>query len=466
MNGTRLPILIVDDDQLVINSTTGSLIAEGLTNIIECLDSRRVDKILDQQPIGVILLDLMMPHVSGQEILENVSMNHPEIPVIIVTAVSEIDLAVQCMKLGAQDYLVKPVEKSRLISTIRRALEMREIQDEYSTFKEKVFNECLTHPEQFNGMVTKHPSMMTLFRYMETIAATPWPVLITGETGTGKDLAAQVLHRLSQRTGPFVVVNVAGLDETVFSDTLFGHLKGSYTGADTSRNGLVETAAQGTLFLDEIGDLAPASQIKLLRLLQDQTYFPLGADMPRKANVRVMVATNCNLDEAQNSGRFRKDLYYRLVTHHVHLPPLRERRGDVPLLLNHFLEKAARELGRKKPAYPQELGMLLCTYSFPGNIRELESMVCDAVTRHPGRMLSMESFKRRIQQTSTDVSPEKPVRDETLVCSFNERLPTLKECQAVLIAEAMKRSGNNQSLASTMLGITRTALNKRLRKAT
>jgi transcriptional regulator with PAS, ATPase and Fis domain len=192
--------------------------------------------------------------------------------------------------------------------------------------------------EAFAEIVTQHPSLFAIFRYLEAIAGSPQPVLITGETGTGKELMARALHRLSG-PGELVAVNLAGLDDTMFSDTLFGHTRGAFTGADRPREGLIASAAAGTIFLDEIGDLAPASQVKLLRLLQDGSFYQLGADRPRRSHARVLVATYTDVVQAVGAGRFRKDLYYRLRTHHVHLPPLRQRKGDIPLLVDRFVEE-------------------------------------------------------------------------------------------------------------------------------
>ena len=212
-------------------------------------------------------------------------------------------------------------------------------------------------------------------------------------------MIAKAVHLLSNRKGEFVPVNVAGLDENVFTDTLFGHKKGAFTGADRARIGLVEQASGGTLFLDEIGDLSADLQVKLLRLLQEGEYFPLGSDVTKRSDARVVVATNQELQTLQESGKFRKDLYYRLCAHHVHIPPLRERREDLPLLAEHFLEKSSEALGKKKPTPPKELFILLSSYHFPGNIRELKSMIWDAVSYHKIGKLSLDAFKTHIRKT-------------------------------------------------------------------
>jgi DNA-binding NtrC family response regulator len=301
---------------------------------------------------------------------------------------------------------------------------------------------------------------------VEAVAASPRPLLITGETGVGKELVARAVHALSGRKGNFVPVNVAGLDDHVFADTLFGHRKGAFTNALEARAGLLEQAAGGTLFLDEIGDLSAASQVKLLRLLQDGEYLPLGADIAKRSDARAVVATNQDLESARNSGRFRKDLYYRLCGHRVHLPPLRERREDLPVLLDHFLGEAARSLEKRRPTPPDELHTLLAVYPFPGNVRELESMVFNAVSLHSAGKLSMDAFKAVIFERQPALAGEAEGREPPGRLLFPERLPTLKQVEDALVEEALRRAGGNQSIAATLLGITRQAMNKRVNKAT
>ena len=283
-------------------------------------------------------------------------------------------------------------------------------------------------------------------------------MLITGETGTGKELVARAIHDASGCSGVFMPVNIAGFDDVMFSDTLFGHRKGSFTGAEQDRPGLVEMAAGGTLFLDEIGDLSVQSQVKLLRLLDEEEYFPLGWDVPRKSHARIVVATNRQLEAEVGAGRFRKDLFYRLKTHWIHLPPLRERKGDLPLLIDHFLRQAAEELQKPRPSVPDEILPLLGTYDFPGNVRELRSLLFDALSRHRGGILSLGPIRRAI-------GPAQPLPQagpSGLEIAYPERLPTLKQSARLLVAEAMKRAGGNQSVAARLLGISQQALSKRL----
>jgi DNA-binding NtrC family response regulator len=302
---------------------------------------------------------------------------------------------VRCMREGVFDYIVKPVERARLISSVRRAVELRELYRENRALKARVLSDGLTRPEAFSEIVTISARMRSIFRYMEAIAPSPRPMLITGETGAGKKLVARAVHTLSRRTGPFVAVNVAGLDNHMFADALFGHRKDAFNGALEARAGLLEQAPSGTLFLDEIGDLSPSSQVRLLRLLQDRAYFPLGSDLAKRSDASLVAGTTHDLEAECNSGRFRRDLYHRLSGHHIHVPPLRERREDLPILLDHFLEKASRALGKQKPTPSGRLIELLAFYHFPGNVRELELMVHNAVSSHTSGELSMDAFKAK-----------------------------------------------------------------------
>jgi DNA-binding NtrC family response regulator len=460
------PVLLVDDEVQSLTSFEMALRSVNLNHFIKCQDSRDVIPLLTEQEVEIILLDLRMPYITGDELLPAIISDFPEIPVIMITGANDVETAVKCMKLGAFDYMVKPVERSRLIGGVKRAIELRELQRENRLLRAHVLSDKLEHPEVFSEIVTCSARMRSIFQYVEAIAASPRPLLITGETGVGKELVARAVHRLSRRKGAFVPVNVAGLDDNVFADTLFGHKKGAFTGAEQARGGLLEQAAGGTLFLDEIGDLSHPSQVKLLRLLQDGEYFPLGSDLAKRSDARVVVATNQDLNTLQTDGRFRKDLYYRLCDHHLHIPPLRERMEDLPLLLNHFLEKASTTLSKSKPTPPEELLTLLSAYHFPGNLREMESMVFDSVSSHRSGKLSMDIFKSHIFQKPPVPDREQPqqVQREGVSVTFSERLPTLKELEQNLVEEAMRRAGGNQSIAALSLGITRQALNKRLRK--
>lgn len=463
----HFPVMMVDDEAQAINSFEMTLRSANMNNFIRCHDSRDVMPLLSSQEIEVMLLDLRMPHISGEELLPMITADYPEIPVVVVTGSNDVDTAVKCMQHGAFDYILKPVEKSRLIGGVRRAVELRELQRENQLLKAQVLSGKLEKPEAFSEIVTVSASMRSIFQYIEAIATSPRPVLITGETGVGKELVAKAVQTLSHRSGAFVPVNVAGLDDQVFADTLFGHKKGAFTDAREVRSGLIEQAAGGTLFLDEIGDLSTTSQVKLLRLLQEGEFFPLGSDVAKRSDARIVVATNQDLDALQSSGQFRKDLYYRLCDHQIHIPPLRHRREDLAVLVAHFLEKASKALSKTNPTPPEELITLLSTYHFPGNVRELESMIFDAVSSHTSGKLSMDAFKAHIAKkhplSKIDSAGSNPPKGALV--SFSDQLPTLKQIEQLLIDEAMQRANGNQSIAALSLGISRQALNKRLKKA-
>ena len=461
--------MIVDDEEPILLAIDTTLRMAGISNIITCADSRRVIGLLGERSIELMLLDLNMPHVDGKRLLDTINRDYPEIPVIIVTGAVDVETAVQCIKAGAFDYVVKPVEEERLLTAVNRAISFQELKRENLALKQHILADTLEKPEAFGQIITNNKKMLMIFQYIESISQTSQPVLIRGETGVGKELIARTIHDLSGLLGNFVAVNAAGLDDNVFSDTLFGHVEGAYTGAVRARDGLIEQAADGTLFLDEIGDLTPASQVKLLRLLQEGEYFPLGRDKPRTSNARIVAATNRNLSRLQVTGEFRKDLNYRLRIHRIYIPPLRERLDDIPLLVAHFLSQAAKTLGKKKPTPPPELLTLLKTYAFPGNIRELQSMIIDAVSRHKSGVLALQAFQSHIGRKLPDgnaLSNQRPKasnQSPPIVFSGSE-LPTIKQATDLLIREALKRADGNQSIAAGMLGISQQALSKRMKK--
>jgi len=459
------PVLLVDDEEHLVRSFDNTLRNSGINNTIRCSDSREVEPLIGSRCVEAVVLDLTMPYVSGRDLLLLCMRVCPETPVIIVTGASEVDTAVDSMKAGAFDYLVKPVKGERLVTAVMRAVDMREIRRENARLKHYFLARDIECPEAFADIVTADPSMHSIFRYVTAIAVSTECVLITGETGTGKELIAEAIHRLSGRKGKFVPVNVSGLDDTMFSDTLFGHVRGAYTGATADRSGLIEQASGGTLLLDEIADLEASAQVKLLRLLQDREYLPLGSDIPRQTDARIVVATNLDIADLLKSRKFREDLYYRIVTHHVHIPPLRDRKRDLPLLLDHFIQKSAETLGKPKSTSPRELLRLLGTYHFPGNVRQLESMVHDAVSSHGTGVLSMEAFMSHMDKDAVGMKTEDARDDEPRmpgIAFSSDRLPEVDEAVDLLIDEAMRRTSGNQTTAARLLGISRQTLNRRL----
>lgn len=441
----RPTILLLEDDPIV--QRVLSAILRNHYTVIVLSDPRDLGQLLERQRVDLLLLDLGLPHVDGESLLPALARDHPHLPVIIVSGIGDAGTAMRLVKLGAFDYLVKPVDAPSLLKAVDRALTFRQAN-----------HGSLREPAQdlspFRRMITASPVMFDLFRYLRSVAPSAGPVLITGETGTGKELVAQAIHECSGRTGTFVACNMGGLDDGLFTDTLFGHVRGSFTGAIADRPGLVERAAGGTLFLDEIGDLPIASQVKLLRLLQESEYLPVGVDLPRRANLRILAATSLDLEERLVDGRFRRDLYYRLCGHRVHLPPLRERPEDLPVLIAHFAVQSSQALGRRTLRIPSRLLDLCRSYPFPGNIRELQALVHDGVSRATGATLSSEPFRRLATSGSALPVPQ---------LIFPSQLPTLAEAVQQVIDEALRRSDGNQAAAARLLGITRQALHHRLR---
>ncbi len=457
-SSSALPVLLVDDETTVLLSSQMILRSAGIEPVETVQDSRDLIPLLTRQRVAVVVLDLFMPYIPGSRLLPEIIKQFPELPVIVMTAAQEVDTAVACMKDGAFDYLVKPVEESRFVSSVKRALEIRLLRRQVDALKHYLISDDLKHNDVFAPIITTSRKMRALFQYMEATAASNEPVLISGETGVGKELLAEALHRLSGRPGKLVRVNVAGLDDNLFADSLFGHKKGAYTGADTSREGLVAQAAGGTLCLDEIGDLKTASQIKLLRLIEEKQYYPLGSDVAKVGEARIICATNRNLQKRISQHHFRSDLYFRLSVHQIRVPPLRERKEDIPVLVDHFIENAARSMDKKAPQSPPELYTLLAAHHFPGNIRELRAMIYDSVAQHKtGRVLSMKNFHRVIQAQQTTPLMEVKGKDE-----FAGRFPTLKEAERLHIQAALRQADGNQGIAATLLGISRPALNRRL----
>ncbi|MBU1342102.1 MAG: sigma-54 dependent transcriptional regulator [Proteobacteria bacterium] len=469
---TDTRVILVDDDQSELDAYSFLLLSMGVKHITTVIDSRTLTQVLEKYHSSVLFLDLNMPHKSGKEVLVDVREQFPHTPVIICTANSDIEMAVECLKLGAHDYLVKPINVNTFGSALRNALEICNLRNEVMTLKGLSFGRNLNTPHHFSSIITKNPVMAGLFHYIESIASSGQPVLILGETGSGKELFAKAIHDVSGASGQFVAIDVSGLDDTLFSDTLFGHKKGAYTGADKNRSGLIETAGQGTIFLDEIGDLNPSSQVKLLRLLQEGIYYPLGDDQPQNCRARIITATNKKLNTLSGRGNeFRVDLYYRLSTHLIQIPPLRERKEDLPLLADHLTRKAANSMGKKISTIRQSLLDLLSELSFPGNIRELKTYIYDAVAQCHTDELSEHAILDRLNPEQTGPDPGTPAPgalklDVLALETIFGHFPTLSELTRYAIEQSLKKAGNNQSKAAKALGISKQALSKRLKKRT
>ena len=464
----RRKILIVDDDADFLHLLTRSLASAGLGDVEPLSCSAAVMERLSRGDIGVLLLDLVMPGISGSDLLPRVNQLYPHIPVIMMTAVTDVTTAVHCIKSGAFDYLTKPLDSGRLFATVSKAVAFSEIAAQNRQLTGFLLGEDLARAELFSGIITADPKMLVLFKLVETIAPSLLPILVTGETGVGKELIARAIHDASGLSGEFVPVSVAGLDDALFPDILFGHKRGAFTGAGEQRDGLIRKAAGGTLFLDEIGDITPDGQKMLLRLLQEKEYYRLGSDILYQSHARIIAASNRDLRAMVSAGTFREDLYYRLCVHKIQLPSLRERRGDIPLLAGHFARETAAALPKEMPEFPVELKTALAGADFPGNIRQLLNLVRNSVTCNRSGVLSRADFSDLELAFSPRVNRELKLSWEggcTLHAVF-EKFPAIDEVEGLLIQEALTLSGGNKGNAAALLGISRPTLNKKLAEMT
>jgi len=464
-SATQQQILLVDDEPGILTEVSLLLTLSGISEVATLADSREVLPYLAGQPVSAMILDWVMPHVTGGELLQSLTADYPQLPVIVMTAMGDVETAVKCMQQGAFDFLTKPVDPNRLVASVKKALQVSELGHQNKILKDYLLADRLGDPDAFAGIVTNSKKMRGIFQYIEAISSSRQPVLITGETGVGKELIARAVHKVSGVPGPFISLNAAGLDDFEFSDTLFGHRKGAFTGADSKRDGLISAAAGGTLFLDEIGDLSLASQIKLLRLLQEREYYRIGSDLLLKSDARVVAASNMDFTALRAAGKFRNDLYFRLCAHEFRVPPLRERLEDVGPLVDFFVQSFARQQVKPTPSVAPGLVASLEQCSFPGNVRELYNLVHHAVTCNESGTLDASDFDGL--KLAPARAPQRPLQGseaaDPLFAVFG-KFPTVLQVEEYLIGEAMKRTNGNQTAAAELLGLARPTLNKRLKQ--
>lgn len=459
-------ILLVDDDDDFRKELQRMLVVSGFSSVETASDGVAALERLKDGGICVLLLDMVMPGISGAELLGIITERYATLPVIMITAVSDVRTVVSSIKTGAFDYLTKPLDSGRLFATVTNALKFSKLNNQNRQLRNFLMGEPLANAELFAEILTVNSRMKSIFKLAETVAATDQPVLICGETGVGKELLARAIHAASGFAGELVAVNVAGLDEQMFSDTLFGHKKGAFTGAGEGRDGLIKKAEGGTLFLDEIGDLSSGSQMALLRLLQEKEYYRLGSDSLYRSNARIIAATSRDLHSLIETGAFRRDLYHRLATYEILLPPLRERRDDIPLLARHFAREAAVALGRSVPVIEGDVYRALMAHNFPGNIRELQNRISNAVARNSSGVLTLHDFEELAAATPRENRVSGLVRirvdsEFTLQAVFDS-FPTIAEMEQLLVQEALKIANGSKVTAAELLGISRPTLNKKL----
>ncbi len=436
-------ILVVDDEEIVRESLVEWLREEGYRAEAASDGFEALEK-LKERPWDIALVDLKMPRMDGIELLEKIKEQSPDTHVVIFTAYATVHTAVQAIKKGAYDYLVKPLDPEEVSLLIERLLQSRELAREVSYLRKE-----LKKRYRFHDLVSKSPKMQQIFEFARTVAKSNSNILILGESGTGKELLARAIHNESPRAnGPFVAVSCVAIPDTLLESELFGHEKGAFTDAITQKKGKFELAHGGTLFLDEIGDISPKMQLALLRVLEEKEFTRVGGTKPIRVDVRIIAATNRNLQKAVEEGRFREDLYYRLNVITIQLPPLRERKEDIPLLVQHFIEKFNIQMGKRVERISDEALRILMQYDWPGNVRELENVIERAMVIARGNAITPED----IQLPSLGPS-QVPEQDKTL-----------EAVEKAHIQRILNETNWNIQRSAQILGIDRTTLYNKIKK--
>ena len=453
---SKAKILVIDDER---NTREGLAAALGdRYDVLLAEDALKGMRILKEQNISIVLTDLRMSGLDGMEFTREVS-TWPKAPLIIMlTAYGSVETAIEAMKVGAYDYLTKPINLDDLEMMIERGLETVRIRKENQELRSALDK----HQGGVEGIVGNSPEMMDLLSEARQVAEARSTVLITGESGTGKELFAKAIHQMSPRNGkPFIAVHCAALNENLLESELFGHEKGAFTGASERQIGRFERADGGTLFLDEIGEITPATQVKLLRALESRTIERVGGSQPISIDVRLLAATNRNLKEMVDHGTFRDDLYYRLNVVNLKLPPLREHREDIPLLLNHYLKLTAEDNGKQLGGFTPETVKVLTSYNWPGNIRELRNCVERMVVFSRGSSLTLNDVPVEIRQAVGEQFQEK-ARQQQSNLQQSENPLDIRANEKNVIIQALAQCGGNRSRAAELLGISRRTLHRKL----
>jgi len=443
---TEPSILVVDDDAVTCDLLEEVFSAEGF-QVHTARNPPSALQLAAVSPPDVVVTDLRMgSRDDGLQLLERMRREHPSVPVVLITAFGSIETAIRAVKDGAFDYVSKPFELSALIGVVRRALARKS--DPIAPRPEE-------SDEEFSGMramMGRSAAMLEVYKLIARVADADAAVLVTGDSGTGKELVARAIHRHGiRRDRPFVAVNCGAVTETLLESELFGHTRGAFTGAVASRKGLFEQAGAGTVFLDEVGEMSAALQVKLLRVLHEREFVPVGGSDPIPVRARIIAATNVDLHVLAESGAFRRDLLYRLDVINIHLPPLRSRRDDIPLLVRQFLRRFT-PAGRPVPAFSDGFMAALCAYSWPGNVRELENTVERAVTLCTGSVVSEADLPGAVLATESSAAPDP--------ATFFQGMPTIDEMERRYVAHVLQSVGGNRTRAAEILGVNRRTLSR------
>jgi two-component system response regulator AtoC len=454
-------ILVVDDEKLIRWSLRKNLIREGY-EVLEAVDGQQAVEVLEADGADLMLLDIRMPQQSGLEVLSYTVEHHPEIPVVLMTAFSSVEGAVDAMKRGAYDYLMKPFNHEEVLIVVRKALQTTRLRRELALLQREQRSEF-----GIESFVGKSAKMREVSELIGKIAAsTATTVLVLGESGTGKDLAAKAIHFSSERAmNPFVNITCSALPETLLESELMGHEKGAFTGARDRKRGLFEVADGGTVFLDEIGDMGIGLQAKLLRFLEEKAFRRVGGTKDLHVDVRIVAATNRNLEQAVRDGTFREDLYYRLMVIPVEIPPLRDRVEDIPLLITHFIDRFNAEFRKKTQGLTPDAIDCCEQYGWPGNVRELRNVVERAMILENKKFLDVEDLPQAIRAMFQDFDGG---GSRAIACAPAFELPDsgygLREMEELMVRQALEKTDGNQSRAAKMLDISRDSLRYKMRK--
>lgn len=449
MEEGRKKVLVVDDEPAIRRSL--ELLLQNTFEVKTAEDGEIALTTLRTFTPDVILLDVMMPRLDGIETLSAIRKEYKSVPVVMLTAANEVKTAVAAMKCGAVDYLGKPFDVDELTNILLQVL---------ASSKSEEDNYTESTNSSFGVLVGDAPAMKEVFNSVQQVSSKDATVLITGESGTGKELLAREIHKRSKRaSGPFIPINCAAIPESLIESELFGHEKGAFTGAGETRVGFCELANGGTLFLDEIGELSLGVQVKLLRFLQEQEFFRVGRSKPIKVNVRIVTATNKNLEQLVKEGKFRQDLYYRIHVVHIAIPPLRERYEDIPLLTKHFCDKFSAQYGSRNLTFTPEAHEVLLHYSWPGNVRELENVVESILATFDGDVAGIECLPRKLTQKEEIYTGREVTLDGGLKFEDAE-----KKFETEMILRALKKTNFVQTKAAELLGISRRILKYKMDK--
>jgi DNA-binding NtrC family response regulator len=453
-------ILVVDDEVVICKSVQRILSPEGYEVGIALSGEEALEKI-SQESFDIVITDLKMPGMDGMELLTKIKEKDPEIIVIIITGYSTVQTAVQAMKMGALDYIPKPFTPEELIVVVEKALEKKKL----------IFENIYLHKEleakySFENIVGNSPKIQEVFKFIRKVAPTDSTVLICGESGTGKELIARAIHFNSQRKNkPFFTVDCGVLSQDLLESELFGHIKGSFTGAVVTKPGLFEVADGGSVFLDEIGDINPVIQGKLLRVIQEQEFLPVGGIQPKKVDLRFIVATNKNLENLVNEKRFREDLYYRLNVVSITIPPLRERKDDIPILAYHFLKKFNQEMNKEIRSISVETMNKLINYEWPGNVRQLENVIERAVVMAESKTIISEYLPATILGQGAGMDTQIPKNSEELKTMKKYlRESAVENIEKMFILEALNRNDWNVTRSAKEVSMQRTNFQALMRK--